>query len=331
MIAVSLWPIGQKLAVRCSSTARALVGVSAATAMSLLAGGLLAAAVTNLLFTAERSRQRVGWGWNRMTVATSAARWINEHAPSGRLWALRSSSNLLWLTGREVPVLTNTWAYPPAMMRRWNEYRFSVASFRSFNEMTREEGVETVVLHVEASQLARNITADPNWAVVDIAPHYVTWLRADGPNAGLASRTAITPETLDVEQLTARLAAADPVKHIGIYNGGLTLYHIGWYAPAAEVIGESLKIAPGYHRAWLMRGKCLALAGTRRMLHGDPSGREGLIEAKECFQHALALQGGDYREAADNLAYVDRQLKALESGKILYPRDELTPPGGPAR
>jgi hypothetical protein len=334
MIAVSVSLVVRWLAGRMHTVGRSLAGVAAAAAVCVLAVTLFVAAVTHWLFVAERSHERVGWGWNRIAVPVSAAEWINAHQPDGRMWTdFNSSSNLLWLTGRPTPGVTNTWAFPPKLMGEETDFQFGLTSYRAFDEMVRRRSVEFVVLQVNrvSGKLARNITGDPNWAVVDISPRHVTWLRTDGPNAELAARSANTSETLDVESLVARFGAADPVKHVGIYNGGLTLYHIGWYARAAEVIGASLKIAPDYHRAWLMRGECLGLAGTRRMLHGDPTGREELVKARQCFEHALRLKGGDYPKAAENLKYVNRQLAELEQGRILYPKDRLTPPDSPGR
>ncbi len=334
MIAVSVSLVAGRLAERFSRTARSLIGLGAAMVVAGLAAALFVGGITHWMFVAERSHERVGWGWNRMTVPVSAAEWINAHEPTGRMWAdFNSASNLLWFTGRSTPALTNTWAYPPKLMDEETDFRFGLASYRAFDRMVQRRGVQLVVLHVDRSsaKLARNISDDPNWAVVDTSPRHVTWLRTDGPNSQLAARSASTPETLEVDALVTKLAAADPAGHIGIYNGGLTLYHLGWYEPAAEVMGAALKIAPGYHRAWLMRGKCLALAGTRRMLHGDPGGREGLVKAKECFEHALRLEGGDYPEAIENLKYVNRQLSELQQGRILYPKELLTPPDSPAR
>jgi hypothetical protein len=330
LVTLSLWLTVGRLAGRLGRTARLLAGWITAGAVIIAAVGLFTAAVTQRLFTSERSCERIGWGWNGMAAPVSAGRWINGHDPNGRLWSdFNSSSNLLWLTGRSTPGLTNTWAYPPALMDEGFDFLFGVSSYRSFLDMRERRGVEIVVLHVQhaSAELSRNLTDDPNWAVVDVSPRHVTWLWREGANAELAAVSVMARETVDVEALVAKLAAADPVKHMGIYQGGIVLYHIGWYAPAAEVIGASLSIAPDYHRAWLMRGKCLALAGTRRMLHGDPDGRQGLIDARECFQHALVLQGGDYPEASENLGYVNRQLDALEQGKILYPKELLTPPG----
>ncbi|MFP4055054.1 MAG: hypothetical protein ACLFV7_14435, partial [Phycisphaerae bacterium] len=289
-------------------------------------------------FLRERSTERVGWGWNRLAAPTASADWVNAHQPTGRLWCdFNTTSNVLWLIRpqREVPVVSNSWAMPPAFMREQLDYSFGVSGYRAFDRMIDRKNVQIIVLRVDApeSRLAKNLVQDPNWAVVDLAARYATFLRSDGPNAQLAADSAITPETLDAPRHAAKLAKLDPADHMGVYHGGLLLYHMGWYAPAAGVIAEAMAIQPDYHRGWLMHGKCIGLAGTQRLLNGEAEGRDDLLAARRSFRKALELAGGDYPEARENLQYVNRQLDDLKRGRILYPKGILSPPkdGLPSR
>ncbi len=307
--------------------ARARWVASPAAIAASLALGL--SVVTQHWFVAQRLEGRFGRGLSRVALPLDAADWINAHRPGGRIWCdFATSSTLLWRVEPrpELPLVTNTWAYPPALMRRQLDLAFSLASAEAFAETAREHDVGVVVLRCDAphARLARRLDANEAWDVVHVDVRHAVFVHRR--RAGSADRAirALGPGNLDVAAHVDRLAVADPVDHMAIYRGGLTLLHLGWFEPSAEVIGASLERSCSYAPAWLMRGKALGLAGTKRLLAGDRSGEAMLGEARECFGKALSLRG-DYPEARRSLAYVDRQLAALKRGQILYPRGELTP------
>lgn len=285
--------------------------------------------VTQQWYVAQRLGGRFGWGLSRVALPLDAADWLNARRPAGRVWCdFATSSTLLWRVEPrpELPIVTNTWAYPPALMRRQLDLEFSQAPADAFGAMAREHDVGIVVLRCDAprERLARRLDADDAWQVVHLdARHVIFAHRVRARPAGMPFET-LTPAGLDVAAYIDRLDGADPVGHMTIYRGGLTLLHLGWFVQSAEVIGASLERCAIYAPAWLMRGKALGLAGTKRLLRGDRSGEETLRQARTCFGKALTLRE-DYPEARRSLAYVDRQLSALKRGQILYPKDELSP------
>ncbi len=293
-------------------------------AVLMLAGGWgVVSVVTNGFYGSERRAVRFALGLTPTVVPVGAAAWLNRHDPDGRLWTdYNTSSNIHFFTRphRRVPVLTNTWAYPPDVM----ELVLRLSRGRSDHRAALDAlEVATVVLRVDRTSipLARRLAADPAWALVHLDALHVVFLRAEGPGAALARRHAITPETLDVAGLRRRLAAADPRSSYATYLGAFTLAQIGWDSPAVAVTDEFIRRYPDdplLHRVWTMRGTCLARRGTLRMLRKPPDlrGREDWHEARNSFLRALKLDS-DYTPARANLREVEKQI-ADEKRGVLY-------------
>ena len=300
-------------------------------AVGLTAAGLLAAAglygvfsvVTHRFYRDERRAIRFGLGVTPTVIPVGAAAWISDHHPAGRVWTdYNCSSNLHYFTQphRPVPVLTNTWAYAPDVMRLVLDCSLGRTAFGPVAE---SYGCKVVVLQMDRTSIAlgRELVADPNWSLVYLGALHVVFLRADGENAALAGRFAITPRTLDVPAYIERLRRMDPVGSYSIYLGGFTLAHLGWDAQAIEVIGHVLREYgddPYRHRLWNMMGTCYARRGTLRMLRQPPDfrGKQDWHEARNCFLQAMKARP-DYPPAQRNLAEVERQI-ADEKRGILY-------------
>lgn len=300
----------------------------AAAAVLLTAAGAFGAyAVATQRFYAQESRVvRMGIGASRIALPLSAGKWITEHRPEGRLWCdYNTSSNLHWFTEPhpDVPVLSNTWAYPPddmalvqAVGRGRADYR---PVFDKFN-------VQTVVLRVDRStrELARRLVVDPAWAVVDIDATHIAFLRADGPNAALARRAAITPATMDVPAFIRKLESAAPGDNFPVYLGASLLSELRWDDRAVEVIDHAVQRwprAPHVERLWDMKGICLVALGRQAFLAPPPdtqAGRELWQRARGCFVKALEINP-DYTPAADHLRLIDEDLAAERKG-IIYTR-----------
>jgi len=279
--------------------------------------------VTHRFYLHDGRAVRCGLGVARTVVPVAAAQWISRHDPPGRLWTdYNSSSNAYYFTRphRDVPILTNTWAYPPQVMRRVLNCSIGRAPF---DRVVDEFGCRTVLLHMDSTSipLARKLVADANWALVHVDALDVVFVRADGPTAELARRAALTPRTFDADAFERMLLAVDPAPSSSMYLGGFTLAHLGWDTQAVEILGRAIRRFPhssDLHRMWNMKGTSLARRGTLRMLEQPPDlrGKQDWHEARNCFLEALRAEP-DYAPAARNLAEVDKQIAAEKRG-ILY-------------
>ena len=304
--------------------ARWLSGRSCGAALLSAAAVLVAASgvgvfgvVTQRFYSYESRPTRFGLGVSQTAMPLSAAKWINRNAPAGRLWTdYNTSSNLYWFIQphhRDVPVLTNTWAYPPDAM----EMVLAVSrGRRNYREVFDGLGVEIVALKMDYTSipLARGMLADANWALVDLGAAYATFLRADGANAALARRARITPEALDVDAYVRRLSRMDPVSSYPVYLGASLLTEIRWDAQAVPVIGYALAHwpnAPHVERLWDMKGTCLAKLGWQAWRESPPdvqAQRKHWRGARECFIKALEIKP-DHRAAAKHLRLIDEDIK----------------------
>jgi len=310
------------LAWRRRPAVRAALG--AAAAGLILAGAVgVFGVLTQRFYTYESRVTRFGLGVSETAVPLSAARWINRNAPAGRLWTdYNTSSNLYWFTRphRDVPVLTNTWAYPPDAM----DLVLAVSRGRTnYRPVFESLGVQIVTLKMDHTSmpLARRMLADANWAVVDLDALYATLLRTNGPNADLARRQRITPETLDVDAFIRRLSAMDPVGSFPVYLGASMLAEMRWDKQAVAVMDYALANWPNephVERAWDMKGTCLAKLGLEAFLQSPPdvqAGRKQWQDARRCFLKALELRPG-YPAATDHLRLIDEDIADEKIGRI---------------
>lgn len=306
--------------------AAAWAGMAAAAAIALTAAWGCAAVVTQGFYRNERLSVRFGLGPTRCVMPLGPAEWISRHEPAGRLWTgYNVSSNLHYFTRphREVPILTNTWASPPANMRRVLDCMIGRLALA---DAPGGADCQIVALQVNPPldpryrPLHRRLLDDPNWALVCLDAAHVVFLRADGENAALARRAAITPQSLSVDLpgFVAGLRRLDPAGGHAVYLGAYTLSNLGWYTQAVDVFREVLDEDPYPHRVWTQIGWCLARRGTRRML-AQPRDFRGINdwrEARRCFRQALRLRPG-YRQAEVNLRLVEQQL-ADEPRGVIY-------------
>lgn len=286
----------------------------AGVAAVLAAAGALGAVsvVSQRFYRNERRAVRFGLGVARTVVPVGAAEWINAHKPAGRLWTdYNSSSNVMYFTRprRAVPVLTNTWAYPPDVMERVLDYS---RGRRPFGSAEKVGDYRIVVLRMDRTSipLGRRLAEDPSWALVHLGALHAVFLRSDGPNAELARRGRLAPETLDVDAYVRRLRGLDPVGSYSTYLGAFTLAHLGWSTPAIEVIDDVVRRYPDdpyLHRVWNMRGTCLTDRANARIRAGLGGVLDDLQKARDCFLRAMKLRP-DYAPARENLRRVERQI-----------------------
>ena len=293
----------------------------------LFSGCLIYSIATQRFYADERSPTRFGLGISRLLTPVDAAAWLSDpaHRPSGTMWTdYDSSSDLYYFTRphRDVPILTNTWAYPPQVMA---EVLGVCRGEIPFEQVQRKYNLQIVVLCVGRSSaaLARRLAENASWKLVFLDGLYVVFLRADGPNAEIAAKFAISAEAFDRPEFLAayleHLKSLDPVGYNALHLGGLTLYHMGWDDPAINVFRAAVKENPQAHESWDMLGLCLARRGTARLERLDQLGRKDWDEARQCFLRALDVRPG-YSLARDHLGLIESQIANLQKGILLKPR-----------
>jgi hypothetical protein len=272
-------------------------------------------------------------------VPVEAAEWISEHDPPGRLWCdFASSSNLMYFTHREVPVLTNTFAEPPYVM---DQVTRTAAGFPThpLGAVVRDYDVGTVVLRYSRAvpPLIGILAGSADWAVVQVGVRHVVFVRAEGATAELARRHGITPETLDIADLIRRVSQADPIPQAALHDAARLLAAMGWSEAATALWDECVRLEPTFPEGLLALGRALMQRGDARLDRAQRAREErkpveadfALARAAEDFQRAGELferflrRRRDDRQAEEWLTYVRGRLAVLRA-----PPGDARPPGG---
>lgn len=296
--------------------------------------------VTNGFYCAERSYARFGMGAAGIDIPTGPANWIRKNLPDcRRIWTdFATSSNFHWLTGCEVPWLTNTWAYPPAVM---NENLKLSLQPGSFPAAAAGHGIEVVAIRVDNSlaswadyegglrSSARSLASDlaTRWTMVYFDGIYAVFIRPDGPLAKTAAQFALqtNPQHLSAE-LSQSIRNMDPRPEFSLHLAGLSFYVLGWDAAAIDAFEQCISAyGTTYFRTYNMAALCLARRGTARASAGDPDfvgAKADWTRAKLYFQKALDTCSEDASRGgiAANINLVTSQLQALQRGVVLLPR-----------
>ncbi len=313
---------------------RAAVAVAVVTLV--LAGWWTVSVMTNRFYFLERRAWRFGWGVSNITAPLESARWINANRPAGRVFCdYGSSSNLMYFTDphRAVPVLTNTWAYPPYVMRWVSE---CTGGRRDFAQVAGEYDIGVVVLRLadDTAPLIKTLAASPDWVVVHVGVSHVVFLRRGGANAELAQSAGITEKDFDIDGFIKSIFVADPLPAHSLHIAASLLDRMGWGGHAINVWRKCLMQEKNYYEAMNGLGRRLALRGTDKMLlmqkcysegkpdQADQARREGLAdwaEAERLFKDALKVKP-DYEDAIRNLRLLNSQTAAFARGVIIVPQ-----------
>ncbi|MFB3892969.1 MAG: tetratricopeptide repeat protein [Phycisphaerae bacterium] len=289
-----------------SAAGRIVTVASAVTAA--LAAFLVFWVVSDRFYYNDRSNARFGWYVSKADLPTAPAAWLDKNLPAGeKIWTdYPSSSNFYYFTNphRDVPTLTNTWAYPPDTMREFLDYLQGSPSpppdstdpysafRRSFSGPIKQYGIRIVALKVlDAPGLAQAMLKDKAWRLVYLDGIYAIFL-ADG----LAGEKGI-PAIADVaspadapkatEALRASLKDLDPVHACAMQTAGHTYEQLGWDNTAIEVLSEAVSLDPSDFRAWANLGVSHLRRGDGLARDGKPTCHDDWRKAAECFQNAL--------------------------------------------
>ncbi len=322
------------------------VGIATAAAVIALSAWWIFAVLTQRFYYSEHRSWRFGRGVSSFSVPLAAAGWINQHAPAGNVFTgYDSSSDLMFLTHRRVPILTNTWAFPPYMMR-WvfactgGQPAFDAGArelrIAAFDRAARDYGIEVVVLHSypPTRPLMGVLGKSRHWAVVHIGVSHVVFLRRNGANAALAANCALSQKDFDLEGYIDRIAATDPVPAFALHSAGVVLRHVGWGNAAIRLLEKCIQIDPAYWGAIAQLGTAYGLRGNAKLMLREAYKQKGRhleaqrlreealadwLRAEKLLVRALELKGDDV-PAKSNLKSLRAQMAQLERGIYVPPK-----------
>jgi hypothetical protein len=229
-----------------------ILGLAAPLGALAVAGWLGSEVVTQRYWDRPASPQRFGLGTSRLQLPVGAAGWIRDHHPEGRIWSdFYSSSTVRFFSGGLNPInlVTNTWAYPPEVMR--DAGRVSRGE-RTFREAAARFEPQLVVLRASVSgPAARELARDQAWQLVHLEGESLLFLRRDGPNSALARAEGLRPGGLDLDRYARSLEASDPLPAEALSAGATGLLTLGWLDQGIELLERSLRRREGSGRLGL--------------------------------------------------------------------------------
>ena len=298
--------MANRLAFKASEKLPRWLGAAGGWAVAMAAVCLGAAVISQHFYVAQRSPTRFSLGIAQTMVPLGPARWLNEHQPAGTLWVdYDISSNLhFFVQGNpSVPILTNTWAYPPDVMR---DVLMASREPQAFDNAATAYDIQTVVLSAknENKPLLAHLAASPAWALVDLDARYATFVRAGGINSELAAKGRLSPRNFDLAAFRGRLAQVDPASGYALYVGGMTLEYLRWHEQAADLFGDVVAMEPNNHYAW--NSLALSLIEQGRLL-GSAQRRVLWNKAHDALQRSLFIKPA-YEPARINLRALENEM-----------------------
>ncbi len=260
-------------------------------ALVLAAASVLTFGIASSRFYREEGHPiRFGIGISRIEVPLEAAGWLDEHLPGRRVWCdLGNSSNLHFFTHphREVPILSNTWAYPPEVMAGNRRLR---RAEQPYSPVFESLGVDAALLSWQDSlPLALALVADPGWAVVQIDGRSLLFIRTTGDQENLARRSARLLREADPASLIARYARADNFIDAALLPVGQSLATAGLFDQALALFQKVVEKLPDDDIAWRHLGRAFAARGAARQRSGEAGVQDDFAAAERCLAKARRL------------------------------------------
>jgi hypothetical protein len=269
-----------------------LAVVNAAVIVLVVVGGYQM--VTGKLYEADNVSTRFGFGLSNTVLPVGAASWLNEHAPDARVWCdFQSSSTLRFFTRphKEVPILTNTWAYPPQVMA---SNIFSLRAKVPFSLLADQYNIDAVLLRSDWSlPLHRQLGADPQWKMVHVEGVNVLYLRANAKYGALAARHEIKPGSFDPDAFVAQQVRKDPSFTRAILSVADTLEEAGEQDLAIDTVEAGLKYLPPDIKVWKNLLNLYNNREAQRRESGDKRCVDDLMRMKYVIERILELEPGN--------------------------------------
>jgi hypothetical protein len=303
----ALRPYGTRLTERWPALRGGPASVAVASALVVAAAAFTGSIITHRFYLAENQPMRFGLGLSRANQPIGAAEFLDEHLPDARVWCdMSSSSTLHFFTAphREVPILSNTWAYPPSLLTEIRKVR---SLERPVARLVTDYGAEAVVLRHEGSgPLFRTLAKHPAWELVHLEGSHALFARTSGAQAEWA-RDASLAKVSDTAAYVTAQREIDPTLASSLVRPGVALLRAGLGALAAETFEAVLRERPD----WPEASNYLGLAYLMRALRPEGDSSADLARARDAFARTLVLDPGN-EDALRNLDKLERHLGSPE-------------------
>lgn len=262
--------------------------------------------VSNRFYLAEGHPMRFGIGISRTTLPVGAAQWIDAHLPGARVWCdMVNSSTLHFFTKphREVPIMTNTWAYPPAIMA---ELRALRGLQRPIEKLVDDYDADVVVLdYRDSSPLFRALAKHPIWDLVHVEGRQATFARLEGSQAEAVRRGSLAALP-DLAAYVSHQRRLDPALESALLHPGIVYLTAGLGELAVETFTAVVEERPDWAAAW----NYLGLGYLTRAREELDKQRTHFDAAEHAFGVALELDPGN-ETSVRNISMLSK-LRALE-------------------
>jgi hypothetical protein len=260
--------------------------------------------ISGKLFDADKINTHFGFGISNTRLPIGAAEWLNEYAPAARVWCdFDNSSTLRFFTRphKELPILSNTWAYPPDVLYSNETYR---VTGNPFNPLVEKHNIDAVVSRLPASsKLIRQLTRDPDWKMVHVEGSNVLYLRSNNKYGALAAKHEIRSDNFDTNSFVSQQLGKDPSFQRAIISVADIFADVGEFDLAINVIEAALKYRSPNKKIW---EKLLSLYYAR-LLQRQKEGDKRFVDDKKQVMYVL-----------EKIIEIDpKDKKALEAMKYI--------------
>jgi hypothetical protein len=269
--------------------------------------------VSNRFYVSEGQPIRFGIGISRAALPIGAAQWIDEKLPEARVWCdMMNSSTLHFFTNphRDVPILTNTWAYPPAIMGMLRDVR---SLQRPVESLVDDYRADVVVLNYQhSSPLFRALATHPAWQLVHVEGSQVVFGRLAGSQAETV-RTHSLAALRDLGAYVKRQRELDPALESALLHPGIVYLNAGLGELAVETFSAIVRERPDWPAPW----NYLGLGYLARAQLETPTA--DLEAARHAFGRALELDPDSEvaRLNIEKLSSLSRELRSpADSGAL---------------
>jgi hypothetical protein len=290
----ALNPVTTAIASRMGLRNRLPMTIAAAGGIAGLAAFFAFSIVTNRFYYEEYRPVRFGIGISRVSLPIGAAGWLDEHLPDARVWTdMASSSTIHFFTRphRDLPIISNTWAYPPAVMRKVRRLR---TTRNSLDRLLSEYHADVVVLQYSGSlPLFWALSSRPEWLLVHVEGNHVVFARAAGKQTEIVRRAASNLGMPSAAAYVAQQRSLDPSLDATLVHLGRVFVQTGLNDLAVETYSAIVQERPEWVSAWNALGAALVIRGTRLRADHDPADRADFLRAEQCFRTILELDPGN--------------------------------------